>query len=60
MNKEQSEFFHELKYIEIDSSFKRINTVINGYLIKEWQICSYVEKYGKSKKKIFYSIKYKI
>jgi hypothetical protein len=49
MHKEQSELLNEIKYIEIDSSFKRINTTINGYSIKEFEICSFVERYQKSK-----------
>lgn len=49
MTKQQSKEFQNLKYIEIDASFKRVNTVINNSSIKEWEITSYVEKINKCK-----------
>jgi hypothetical protein len=49
MTKQQSQAFQNLKYIEIDASFKRVNTIINNHTIKEWEITSYVEHISKSK-----------
>jgi hypothetical protein len=49
MNKQQSKNFQNLKYFEMDASFKRVNASINNNTIKEWEITSYVENFNKSK-----------
>ena len=33
----------------MDTSFKRVNAIINNNTIKEWEITSYVENFNKSK-----------
>ena len=47
MMKEQAKEFQNLKYFEIDASFKRVNTIINNNTIKEWEITSYIENLNK-------------
>ncbi len=56
MTKQQSKEFQNLKYIEIDASFKRVNTIINNSSIKEWEITSYVENIKKCEYYYLYNV----
>ena len=47
MMKEQAKEFQNLKYFEIDASFKRVNTIINNNTIKEWEITLYIKNLNK-------------
>ncbi|CAI2185809.1 556_t:CDS:2, partial [Funneliformis geosporum] len=53
MTKQQFIKFQNLKYFEINATFKCVNTTINKNTIKEWEITSYV----KSINKIFTNVK---